>query len=298
MADVATTTAADAGRLEALAERLDEAMARRAELDPLPRQVLNDALEAHGELHRDALTTIVTTLRADPRGKELLFALVDDPAVHMVLAMHGIIRTADPHALAEKALEGVRPGIASHGGDVKLVKVEDGIAFVQLEGACNGCSMAAVTMRNGVEKALVESVPGIRSVEVVPNPPPGTEAGATGHAADAPPEGTGWCRTFPLERFGVGTLEAMSLTPENGPAVEAIVVNTGGQLAAYVNSCAHQGMPLDNAIVDADACTLTCPWHGWSYDSTNGECLTAPGAQLEPLPLRIAEGHVWVRAGT
>ena len=58
----------------------------------------------------------------------------------------------------------------------------------------------------------------------------------------------------------------------------------------------YQGLPLDNALVDAVQGTLTCPWHGFCYDATTGECMTMPGAQLRPLPLRIEDGRVWVRA--
>ena len=74
------------------------------------------------------------------------------------------------------------------------------------------------------------------------------------------------------------------------------MVNAVGQLAAYINECAHQGLPLDNALVDAQEGTLTCPWHGFCYDSATGECMSMPGAQLQQLPLRIEDGRVWVRA--
>ncbi len=303
--------AAEPGELEALAARLDTANARRAELDPLPRQVITDVVDALDALHKAGLTAIVRRLREDPRGKELLFELVDDPTVRMLLGMHGIIRTADPMTVATRVLDTVRPGIQSHGGDVELVAIEDGVAQVRLQGACNGCSMASVTMREGVEKALVEGVPGITSVLVLPNEPAAPEPAAllqitqvgTGRpdaevavaAAPVVVEGAGWVKTFPVERIGVGTLEAMSLRPDEGETVEVVVVNAAGQMAAYVNACAHQGMPLDNAIVDAESGTLTCPWHGFCFDAASGECLTMPGAQLEQLPLRIDDGHIWVR---
>lgn len=307
-APAASAPAATGIDLEKVAAALDDAIARKAELDALPRQVLDQTLESLDAIHRAALTAIVRALRADPRGKELLFELVDDAAVRMVLSMHDIIRPADPMTTAGRVLETIRPGIKSHGGDVELVRIDDGVAYVRLSGACNGCSMAGVTMRDGVEKALVEGVAAVTSVEVLPNEPAGAELlqitkvnGGSG-GADAPdaPTGmaeTGWFKTFPLERIPVGTLEAMSLTPSDGEAVEVIVVNAAGQMAAYVNACAHQGLPLDNAIVDATEGTLTCPWHGFCYDSTSGECLTMPGAQLEQLPLRVQDGHVWVRAG-
>jgi nitrite reductase/ring-hydroxylating ferredoxin subunit len=75
-----------------------------------------------------------------------------------------------------------------------------------------------------------------------------------------------------------------------------IVVNAAGQLAAYVNRCAHQGLPLDDAEVDAENGTITCPWHGFCYDSATGECTSMPGAQLQQLPLRIEAERIWVRA--
>ncbi len=57
----------------------------------------------------------------------------------------------------------------------------------------------------------------------------------------------------------------------------------------------HQALRLDDALVDASQGTLTCPWHGFCYDTTNGECLTLAGAQLEQLPLTVSGGHVWLR---
>ncbi len=72
---------------------------------------------------------------------------------------------------------------------------------------------------------------------------------------------------------------------------EIIVVNTGQRLSAYRNECAHEGLPLDNAVLDIYNGTLTCPWHGFCYDATSGECLSAPGAQLEQVPLRIDSGE-------
>lgn len=294
---------ADGPDLENLAGKLDEVQARLRELDPYPRQLVKEHTEAFDALHAAGLRAIARRLKQDPRGKELLFELVEDPIVHMLLSMHGVIRSGDPTALAERVLETIRPGIASHGGDVQLSHVEEGVAYVRLTGACNGCSMAGVTMRNGVERALVDGVPSIASVEVLPNDPDPapllqiTKVGVEEGAPPAAPEEAGWFKTFPVERIPHGTLEAMSLKPTGGESVEVIVVNAAGKLAVYINACAHQGMPLDNAILDAEQGTITCPWHGFCFDSTNGECLTAPGAQLEQLPLRVDDGHIWIRAG-
>lgn len=68
----------------------------------------------------------------------------------------------------KKALEGIRPYLVADGGDIELVSVtEDGTVKVKLKGACVGCPMSQMTLRAGVERALIREVPGIRRVEAV-----------------------------------------------------------------------------------------------------------------------------------
>ncbi|KJL36259.1 MAG: hypothetical protein CMH36_07000 [Microbacterium sp.] len=100
MTTIAPTPADETVDLDAAATRLDRAVAALAELSPESRAVADEFALAADALAKDALTTIVRTLRADPRGKELLFELVDDPAVRMLLGMHGIIRMPDPAGIA------------------------------------------------------------------------------------------------------------------------------------------------------------------------------------------------------
>ena len=68
----------------------------------------------------------------------------------------------------EKALETIRPYLKADGGNVELVKVSpEGIVEVKLTGACSDCPMSQMTLRAGVERALIKEVPGIRRVEAV-----------------------------------------------------------------------------------------------------------------------------------
>ncbi|MGC9041007.1 MAG: Rieske (2Fe-2S) protein, partial [Roseiflexus sp.] len=76
---------------------------------------------------------------------------------------------------------------------------------------------------------------------------------------------------------------------------DILIINLDGRLSAFRNACAHQGLPLDGGLLDPESGTLTCPWHGFCYDAGSGECLTAPQAQLEPFPLRVEQGRIWVR---
>lgn len=67
----------------------------------------------------------------------------------------------------ESALNSIRPSLQSHGGDVELVEVDGSVVKVRLTGACGGCPMAAMTLRDGVERALKEAVPEITEVLAV-----------------------------------------------------------------------------------------------------------------------------------
>jgi Fe/S biogenesis protein NfuA len=60
--------------------------------------------------------------------------------------------------------EEINPAIAAHGGRADLVAVEDGIAYVRMSGGCQGCGLAAVTLTQGIEVAILDSVPEIKSV--------------------------------------------------------------------------------------------------------------------------------------
>jgi len=72
------------------------------------------------------------------------------------------------HEKVEKALQTIRPYLKADGGDVELVQVTDeGIVEVKLTGACSDCPMSQMTLRAGVERALIREVPGIRRVEAV-----------------------------------------------------------------------------------------------------------------------------------
>lgn len=68
----------------------------------------------------------------------------------------------------EKALEEVRPMLQRDGGDVELVGVNDqGVVLVKLRGACSGCPSATITLRQGIERVIMEKIPGVKSVQSI-----------------------------------------------------------------------------------------------------------------------------------
>ncbi len=69
-------------------------------------------------------------------------------------------------ARVHQALEAVRPYLHSHGGNVELLGVEDGIVRLRLHGSCHSCPSSAVTMQQTIEEAIYGKAPEVTAVEV------------------------------------------------------------------------------------------------------------------------------------
>jgi len=68
----------------------------------------------------------------------------------------------------EKALDEVRPMLMSDGGNVELIDVNDeGVVLVKLQGSCSGCPSATITLRQGIERIVMEKVPSVTAVESI-----------------------------------------------------------------------------------------------------------------------------------
>jgi Fe-S cluster biogenesis protein NfuA len=64
----------------------------------------------------------------------------------------------------EAALNKIRPALQADGGDVEVVEIKDGTVKVRLTGACGGCPMSTMTLKNAVEKVIKEQVPEVKKV--------------------------------------------------------------------------------------------------------------------------------------
>lgn len=64
-------------------------------------------------------------------------------------------------------IEKVRPYLQRDGGDIDVINVEDGIVYVKMTGACDGCVALDVTLKQGIETMLLENVPGVIAVVTV-----------------------------------------------------------------------------------------------------------------------------------
>ena len=191
--------------------------------------------------------------------------------------------TSAVHNLEERviqALDTVRPYMESHGGNVELLGIEDGIAKLRLEGSCKSCRASSSTLELAVRQALEEAAPDLLGMdvegvleeeeEVTGIALPMTNGAPSWHTLDiAPPE------------LLTGTdVEGMSL----------FVANVDGTLLAYRNQCAGCGGDLTGGALDAGS--LACPSCGRTYFLPGaGRSMDDDHLQLQPIPLlREAEG--------
>ena len=65
----------------------------------------------------------------------------------------------------QAALDKIRPTLQADGGDVELIDVKEGIVTVRLQGACKGCPMSQMTLKNGIERVLKQEIPEVKAVE-------------------------------------------------------------------------------------------------------------------------------------
>ena len=67
----------------------------------------------------------------------------------------------------QAVLDNIRPNLRADGGDVELVEVKDGVVSVRLKGACAGCPMSTMTLKNGIERLLKQEIADVKEVKAV-----------------------------------------------------------------------------------------------------------------------------------
>jgi len=147
-------------RVQALQERLD------ANGDPHTRELADELVSAVVQMYGAGLERIIGGMfAAGPAGEQLAVALTDDPMVATLLLIHDLHPIPIEQRVRE-ALDSVRPYMESHGGNVELLSLEDGVARLRLEGSCSDCSASTVTLELAIKQAIEEAAPDLAGLEV------------------------------------------------------------------------------------------------------------------------------------
>lgn len=170
--------------VDAIAERLGELLeALEARAEPSVVAAVAEIVDGLQKVHAEGLRRMVELLARDP---DRLARALDDPVISNLLVLYDLV-VVDERSRAQEALEEIRPLARSHGGEIQLVRVEHGVVQVRLHGACHGCPSSTATLRQGIERALGEKLPGFVRLEVLE--PDGASTGGIsgpGRGAGAP----------------------------------------------------------------------------------------------------------------
>jgi Fe-S cluster biogenesis protein NfuA/nitrite reductase/ring-hydroxylating ferredoxin subunit len=280
--DRVTTERDDLAGLLGDVERLDALFATWEEAPRTAVEAYRRAIEA---LHGEALRRLVRALKTDAAALAAMKAAVTDEVVYAVLRRHDILK-ASLSERVEAALASVRPMLASHGGDVELVKVAPPAIEVRFTGACDGCPASALTFHAGVKKAVEEACPQITEVVQVKG------LGGSGGVRFISPFALGatgdWISVATLPQIPDGRVLATEIAGE-----KVLLARQGAVVTCFQNACAHLGFAIDDGEVDDGI--ITCPHHGFQYVLASGECLTAPEVQLQSHAVRVIGHRVEVR---
>ena len=166
-----------AQNLRVVGDRIEQLLDElHATAEPAACALAQELLRLVTELYGGGLERVVVLARED--APELLDRLLADELVASLLLVHGL-HPESVTARVEQALESVRPFLATHDGDVELLDVDEdaGAVHLRLLGSCDGCPSSAVTLRDAVERAIVEAAPEITIIDVeqtsaeAPRPP-------------------------------------------------------------------------------------------------------------------------------
>ena len=126
------------------------------------REIVQAILDLHG-VGLERLLEIVAD--KGETGSVILNACARDDVVSGLLLLHNL-HPLDLEARLHQALEGVRPYLRSHGGNVELLGVQGGVVRLRLQGSCHSCPSSALTMQQTIEEAIYGKAPEVTAIEV------------------------------------------------------------------------------------------------------------------------------------
>jgi nitrite reductase/ring-hydroxylating ferredoxin subunit len=172
----------------------------------------------------------------------------------------------------------------SHGGDVELLGIDDGVAHMRLVGHCESCPASESTLELAIKKALEEAAPDLEGLEV---------EGVTRAEFELPVIQSNGVPKDWTDLDGAPPAPGTTVPVTVGGA-EVIVANVGGTLLAYRNACAWCRMRLDTATMTPGG-VLSCPSCERRFELRRaGRSPDDEALQIVPLPLLRKDGRVRV----
>lgn len=134
--------------------------------DPTARASALGLVQALMDFHGEALDRLMEIVASEGEsGYSIFHKFSGDELVSNLLLLYGL-HPLPLETRVLQALEKVRPQLASHGGDVELLAINEGVVRLRLHGSCKGCPSSAETLKLAIEAAIYEAAPDVASIEV------------------------------------------------------------------------------------------------------------------------------------
>jgi len=287
---------------QGLQERVGRMETLLGEIETLPdRNARSKAAEVVGvllDLYGEGLARMMEVVAEGEERERTFGAFAEDELVSHLLLLHGL-HPLDLKTRVVMALEEVRPYLQSHGGNVELLGVEEGVARLRMQGSCSGCPSSTVTLRLAIEEAVQKTAPDLERIEAEgvaeePKPAPTIIAGPTLRKKEKKrpeAEGASWTVVGGLPQLSSGETLVKEIFDE-----PVLFLKLGDDFYAYRHLCPGCGESLERgSLNDAE---LSCSGCSHRYDVRRaGRCLDDPQLHLEPIPLLVDEVAVEERQG-
>lgn len=263
--------------------------------EPEARAQTREIVQGILDLHSAALDAMLGRIAATGEaGLALIDALASDNLIGSLLVLYGL-HPEEIDTRVGRALERVRPYLHSHGGDVELVGVTEGVVKLRMQGSCHGCPSSAMTLKLAIEDAIYEEAPDVTALEVEgvaarpENPSSAFLPVIQLHGANgAGRTSAGW-----KEVDGARSIPEGSTRTQEVSGHLILLCRVEGVSYAFEPTCPGCGRDLDDARLDKT--TLVCGGCDRHYDIRGaGRGLDDSSLHLEPFPLLVEHDRTTV----
>jgi Fe-S cluster biogenesis protein NfuA/nitrite reductase/ring-hydroxylating ferredoxin subunit len=279
--------------------------------DPTARDTALELVQALMEFHGAGLERLMEIVaEAGDPGYALFDNFAADELVGSLLLLYGL-HPLPIETRVTRALDKVRPYLDSHGGNVELLGIADGVVRLRMQGSCKSCPASAMTLKLAIEEAIYAAAPDVVAIaaEGVAEEPPvtglvqigkspsngkangngkGNGNGSQSHQGNGNGAGDAWEEVRELSSLASSNVRLQEV---RGRSI--LFCRLGESFYAYGNSCPGCGSALTGAHLEIT--NLVCPQCRQQYDVIRaGRGLDQPDLYLEPFPLLFDQGRAKV----
>lgn len=285
---------AESGRWRDAGERIEALLEASAVGGTTARERAEQLVREVADLYGAALARVLQLVDGPAVDR-----LARDDLVASLLLVHGL-HPHDLHTRVLTALDSVRPYLGSHGGDVELLGVTDGVVRLEFAGSCRTCPSSSVTLELAVQDAVRAAAPEIERIEVVAAQQESASSlisadslFARVHAHES--QSGSWIAVPELAQLQPGEVGGFAVG-----GLPILACRVGDGLLAYRDHCPACGKSLAGAALQrrvgfpvGDA-VLRCPTCLAHFDVVHAGARVDGDGHLDPLPVLVRSGELSV----